>query len=190
VAKILARVKFNFRQDDGMKLFAFYVGGNMTTSNVELHDMRFAVGEKAEDCHESLRRQWWGTPESLPIDCWCELTHGDGHAITLRAEPFRKPERLFFANLGGYDAGQFTELHHNVYVVATDKAAAKKRALETVKPWLRAHRDTLFEVEHLLGLDEIAAVQGLHIHLQAAPDSPPPRFVTGCYTLLNPPPGA
>jgi hypothetical protein len=27
--------------------------------------MRFAVGERMEDYYESLRRQWWGTPESL-----------------------------------------------------------------------------------------------------------------------------
>jgi hypothetical protein len=43
-----------------MKLFAFSVGGETETSNTELHDMRFAMGERMEDCYESLRRQWWG----------------------------------------------------------------------------------------------------------------------------------
>ena len=105
-----------------MKLFAFYVGGGMTTSNVELHDMRFAVGEKMEDCFESLRKQWWGTPETLHIDGWTEVPHADGYAITLRPEPFLGKNRLFFANLGGYDMKQFTELHNNVFVVAEDKA--------------------------------------------------------------------
>jgi hypothetical protein len=62
-----------------MKLFAFYVGGKTETSNTELHDMRFAVGEGMEDCYESLRGQWWGTPESLHIDCWSEITHSDGY---------------------------------------------------------------------------------------------------------------
>jgi hypothetical protein len=38
-----------------MKLFAFYVGGETETSNTELHDMRFAVAERMEDCHRFLR---------------------------------------------------------------------------------------------------------------------------------------
>ncbi|MGC1555455.1 MAG: DUF1543 domain-containing protein, partial [Bradyrhizobium sp.] len=48
----------------------FYVGGNCGNSNVELHDVRFSIGEAAEDCHDDLRRQWWGEPRSLHLDCW------------------------------------------------------------------------------------------------------------------------
>ena len=168
-----------------MKLFAFYVGGETTTSNTELHDMRFAVGEQMEDCYESLRRQWWGTPESLHIDCWTELTHGDGCSIALRPEAFSGPGRLFFANLGGYDPQQFTELHRNVFVVAPDQGAAKKRALATVAHWMQPHRDTIFEVEHIIGLSEVAMSYGLHVHLAPAPDAGPLPFVTGCYIRLG-----
>jgi hypothetical protein len=162
-----------------MKLFAFYVGGKTQTSNTELHDMRFAVGERMEDCYESLRRQWWGTPESLHIDCWTELKDADGYSINLRAGEFSGPERLFFVNLGGYDPGQFTELHSNVFVVAADKAAAKIRGLATVSHWKQPHRDTIFEVEHIIGLSEVAAPYGLHIHLAPASDSDPFPFVIG-----------
>jgi hypothetical protein len=168
-----------------MKLFAFYVGGETKTSNTELHDMRFAVGERIEDCYDSLRRQWWGTPESLHIDCWTELTHSDGYSIELRAEAFCGIEKLFFANLGGYDPEQFTELHSNVFVVAADKAKAKKRALATVNHWMKPHRDTLFEVEHIIGLSEIAAPYGLQIHLAPSPAAAPLPFVTGCYIRLG-----
>jgi len=168
-----------------MKLFAFYVGGETATSNTELHDMRFAVGERMEDCFDSLRKQWWGTPESLHIDCWTELTHSDGHAIELRAEAFAGNGKLFFVNLGGYDMAQFTELHSNIFVVASDKTEAKKRALATVNHWMKPHRDALFEVEHIIGLAEVAAPYGLHIHLAAAPDAPPLPFVTGLYLRLG-----
>ena len=168
-----------------MKLFAFYVGGETETSNTELHDMRFAVGERMEDCYESLRRQWWGTAKSLHIDCWTEITHSDGYSINLRAEAFSGVEKLFFANLGGYDPGQFTELHSNVFVVAPDKAGAKKRALGTVDHWTRPHRDTLFEVEHIIGLSEVAAPSGLHIHLAPTPETRALAFVTGCYIRLG-----
>ena len=168
-----------------LKLFAFYVGGETETSNTELHDMRFAVGNRMEDCYDSLRRQWWGTPESLHIDCWSELIRADGYTLALLAEPFSGTERLFFANLGGYDSKQFTELHSNVFVVAPDKATAKKRALATVPHWQKPHRDTLFEVEHIIGLSEVAAAYGLNIHLSPNSDASPPPFVTGCYIRLG-----
>ncbi len=168
-----------------MKLFAFYIGGETQTSNTELHDMRFAVGAHMEECYESLRRQWWGTPESLHIDCWAELTHSDHYAIELREEAFPGLEKLFFANLGGYDVEQFTELHSNVFVVAEDKAAAKKHALDTVNHWMKPHRDALFEVEHIIGLSEVAAPHGLHIHLTPRPNAGPLPFVTGLYIRLG-----
>jgi hypothetical protein len=168
-----------------MKLFAFYVGGETETSNTELHDMRFTVGERMEDCYESLRRQWWGTLQSLHIDCWTVLTHSDGYSIELRPEVFCGAEKLFFANLGGYDSEQFTELHSNVFVVATNKAEAKKRALATVNHWMKPHRDTLFEVEHIIGLSEIAEPYGLHIHLAPISTDAPLPFVTGCYILIG-----
>jgi hypothetical protein len=166
-----------------MQLFAFYVGGKTATSNIELHDMRFAIGRQVEDCHESLRQQWWGTPESLHIDCWIRLTNADGHSIHLRAEKFPGPQRLFFVNLGGYDPAQFTELHSNIFVVANDKAAAKTRALVTVKQWKQPHRDTLLEVENILGLSDIASPLGLHIHLAPSPESPPDPFTIGYFPI-------
>ena len=168
-----------------MKFFAFYIGGATKTSNIEVHDMRFVIGERMEDCFQSLREQWWGTAASLHIDCWSELTSADGYRIVLRPEPSPADRRLYFVNLGGYDPEQFTELHENVFVVAADKDAAKKRALAMVREWLKPHRDKLFEVEHIVGLSEVAEASGLHLHLEAAPGLEPPPFVTGLYTLLN-----
>jgi hypothetical protein len=147
--------------------------------------MRFAVGKRIEDCYESLRLQWWGTAESLHIDCWSEITHTDGYSISLRPEASSGVEKLFFANLGGYDANQFTELHSNVFVVAPNKTAAKKRALATVNHWMKPHRDTLFEVEHIIGLSEVTAQYGFHIHLAPTAETLPLAFVTGCYIRLN-----
>jgi hypothetical protein len=50
-----------------MKLFMFYVGGNCGNSNIELHDVRFSMGNAPEDCYDDLRRQWWGDPTSLHL---------------------------------------------------------------------------------------------------------------------------
>ncbi|MFX7155938.1 DUF1543 domain-containing protein, partial [Acinetobacter baumannii] len=70
-----------------IKLFMFYVGGDCGNSNIELHDVRFSVGETAKDCYDDLRAQWWGTKESLHIDSWSEIDQVDGYAVTLSAEP-------------------------------------------------------------------------------------------------------
>ena len=48
-----------------MKLFMFYIGGDCANSNIELHDVRFSIGETAEECRDDLRQQWWGEPKSL-----------------------------------------------------------------------------------------------------------------------------
>ena len=85
-----------------MKLFMFYVGGDCGNSNVELHDVRFSVGETPEECRDDLRRQWWGEPESLHLDCWGEVEQADGHDIAItRAAPDDSADKLFFVNLGG-----------------------------------------------------------------------------------------
>jgi hypothetical protein len=79
-----------------MKLFMFYVGGDCGGSNIELHDIRFSVGETPEDCHDDLRRQWWGTPESLHLDCWGAVEHADGYHVALTTTaPSEQPGKLF-----------------------------------------------------------------------------------------------
>src|ERR1700761_7965099 len=112
-----------------MKLFMFYIGGDCGNSNIELHDIRFSVGSRAEDCFDDLRRQWWGDPASLHLDCWGAVEQADGHDIALSAEPGADAvKKLFFVNLGGYAPSEFTELHRNVLIVAADESSAKAKA--------------------------------------------------------------
>src|ERR1700753_4242891 len=131
-----------------MKLFMFYVGGNCGNSNVELHDVRFSIGETAEDCHDDLRRQWWGDPESLHLDCWGAVEQADGFDVELTRDEARDSTgRLFFVHLGGYDPGEFSELHKNILLVADDAKAAKAKALAQIGSWSLPHKDRLFEIE-------------------------------------------
>lgn len=161
------------------RLFVFYVGGSMPGSNVELHDVRFAVGEKIEDCYDSLRAQWWGTPESLHLDCWGALESADGHDISLRPEPYEAGNRLYFVNLGGYRAGEFSELHKNVFVVAPNESKAKVNALKTILDWESHHKDYQYEIEHIHALDEALAAAELYIHLTPTDNPKPFTFETG-----------
>jgi hypothetical protein len=80
-----------------MKLFMFYVGGDCGNSNVELHDVRFSIGRAPEDCFEDLRRQWWGEPRSLHLDCWGAVEQADGYDVELSTEaPAETQNKLFF----------------------------------------------------------------------------------------------
>ncbi len=131
-----------------MKLFMFYVGGNCGNSNVELHDVRFSLGATAEDCHEDLKQQWWGDPKGFHLDCWGEVAQVDGFDVVLTTAPPREdPYKLFFVNLGGYVPTEFSELHKNVLLVASDAVAAKAKAIAQIQSWSQPHRDQLFEVE-------------------------------------------
>ena len=46
-------------------LFMFYIGSSFGGSNIELHDIRFSIGDTPDACLDDIRRQWWGDPASL-----------------------------------------------------------------------------------------------------------------------------
>ena len=156
-----------------MKLFAFVIGGSTATSLIELHDVRICAGETMEDTYDDIRRTWWGTPDSLHLDCWGELTSADGHNITLSGVPSTAEDKLWFVNLGGYDPADFAEQHKNVFVVAPTQSKAKVRALKQILHWKGHHEDYSYDVEQVTAVGDLLAAQGLYIHLEKT-DSPVP----------------
>lgn len=161
-----------------MKLFMFYIGGDCGGSNIELHDIRFSIGESAEDCYDDLRQQWWGDPKSLHLDCWGELTQADGFDIDLvTASPSETEEKLFFLNFGGYDAKEFGEIHKKVLLIASDARAATKKALSEVRHWQLPHKDNVFEVEKAIDVSAQAKHYGYSIRLTKALEERPFEFV-------------
>ena len=162
-----------------MKLFMFYVGGDCRNSNIELHDVRFSVAEAPEACHADLRQQWWGEPKSLHLDCWGAVEQADGFdVVATTLPPAEQAEKLFFLNLGGYDAAEFGELHKNVLLVSTDVKSAIARALEGVRGWSLRHRDRIFEVEKAINLN--ALLQGRGHYLSLTPASQVKPFLFTC----------
>ena len=139
-----------------MKLFVIYIGGSTKTSLIELHDMRFVVAESIEETYKVLRNTWWGTAQSLHLDAWGELVYADGYDITIvpKGDAPTSKEILYFLNLGGYDSKQFTELHHNVFVVAQDKQTAKLKAKAQIQHWEVPHTDSHLEVENIISVGD------------------------------------
>jgi len=160
-----------------MKLFALYIGGATETSMIELHDMRFVIAKSLTDTYDELKRTWWGTPESLHIDCWGELTSADGHNIHLSPEPVENDgKNLYFVNLGGYDPDEFTELHKNIFIVAASESKAKVKALKMILDWKSHHKDYLFDVEKTVNISALAAEKSLHLHLEETQNPVPFTF--------------
>ncbi|WP_404337729.1 DUF1543 domain-containing protein [Sphingomonas sp. MMS12-HWE2-04] len=166
-----------------MKLFAIYIGGEHPSAHIEVHDVRFIVAERIRDTHAQLRAEWWGSPGTLHIDCWAEISQVDGYAVTLRPEPANAAEKLWFVNLGGYDGKDFAEQHKNMFVVAASMKEAKARAMATIQGWKDAHRDDMYEAELAFALDGRIGDR-LHIHLSPAQDATAPQF-TCRYTPLK-----
>ncbi|WP_404479151.1 DUF1543 domain-containing protein [Novosphingobium sp. BL-52-GroH] len=159
-----------------MKLFAIYIGGEFPGANIEVHDVRFVVANAIEETYATLRRDWWGVPRSLHIDCWAQITHADGHDVSLRPEPFTGPEKLYFVNLGGYEPGEFAERHRNVFVVAESEGKAKSRAMKSVRHWVDPHRDDLYEAEQAFCLTDQPVGERLFVHLTPASSGIEPSF--------------
>ena len=159
-----------------MKLFVMYLGGTHKKALVEVHDIRIIAAEKLEDTYDEIRKSWWGTPESLHIDVWGVLEYADGYKINLKDKPSESDHKLYFVNLGGYDENDFTELHKNVFVVATSPSKAKVRGLKQILDWNSHHRDYQFDIDNILDLRETALVKNLYIHLEPTEESKKFKF--------------
>lgn len=160
-----------------MHLFIVYIGGSHKQSLIELHDMRFVIGNSIEDTYNLLRQSWWGIPKSLHIDAWGCLNYADGHQISISEQPPEEGARkLYFLNLGGYDNQEFTELHKNLFVVATDPKEARQKALKYVREWRSPHKDFMYEVDSVLDLNRAIEEQKHYIHLKETNEETPFEF--------------
>ena len=65
-------------------LYLIVLGGRTNKSNVELHDVRWVVGSKVEDTFDILRRDWFGSPDCLPIDSYKKIKKVDGYQINIK----------------------------------------------------------------------------------------------------------
>ena len=58
-----------------LSLFIVVLGGRSLKSNIEIHDVRWVLGETIEDTFPELRKQWLGKKSGLHIDSYLSLIH-------------------------------------------------------------------------------------------------------------------
>ena len=72
----MEKIKNNF-------LYLVVLGGRAEKANIELHDVRLVIGSKIEDIYDTLRKNWFGSPNGLHIDSYKKIKYIDGYMINL-----------------------------------------------------------------------------------------------------------
>ena len=107
-----------------VSLFIVVLGGRSLKSNIELHDVRWVLGEKIEDTFPELRKQWIGKKSGLHIDSYKCIKYVDGYKIVLSESKNNISIypiidlSLWFVNLGGYNPKKMYEEHEFNLIVA------------------------------------------------------------------------
>ncbi len=63
------------------KLYMFYLGGNAGRSNIEVHDIQFAVCDDYREAIPALKAAWFGDADKIHIDGWQVIEWVDGYDI-------------------------------------------------------------------------------------------------------------
>jgi hypothetical protein len=147
--------KLNFESN---KLVAFYIGGKIEGINVEAHDVRFLIGKSREEFTTKIKESWIGTQKSLHIDSFIILDSIDSYNIEICENKVESDisKKLFFINLGYYNANNFGEHHFMKFIIADSKVEAKKLAREQFLESVDIlHTDDLYDIDECILIDSI-----------------------------------
>ena len=138
-----------------MKLFMAVLGGSCGNSNIEVHDIRFVVGETIDHCLGRLRSEWYGDAKGLHLDSYTEVQAVDGFRVSIstKAPPPDSPT-LFFVNVGGYLPGKYLEFHDvGLYGCATAQEAKSLALGQLLCDHEESHKDDLYDVDNCIEID-------------------------------------
>lgn len=117
------------------------LGSKAPNRNVEQHDYFFGIASSIKELVPQIKAFWPEAGASLHIDGWREVNQVDGFGVkvgfrgqddAVGAEEALSAPKLFFVNLGGYQAGKLEEQHYTVLGVQHDRARAIQEAKKTV----------------------------------------------------------
>ena len=155
-----------------LSLFIVVLGGRSFKSNIEMHDVRWVLGESIEDTFPELRRQWLGKRNGLHIDSYKRIKYVDGYKIavsksnkndSMNPKEEKEEELLWFINLGGYDPKKMYEEHEFTLVVAKKAIDAKKQAKRNWQSNLKCkHNDDYSGISNFEEVDDIHSIKKIN----------------------------
>ncbi len=150
-----------------LSLFIVVLGGRSLKSNIEMHDVRWVLGESIEDTFSELRKQWLGKRSGLHIDSYKRIQYVDGYKITVSESNKEnsisqktEEESLWFINLGGYNPKRMYEEHEFSLVIARNHIEAKKKAKKNWESNLKnKHNDDYSGIKNFDQIDDIHSIK-------------------------------
>lgn len=117
---------------ENYKLYMVLLGCTPKGRLIEQHDIFFGIGTSIQDLVQDMYA-FWPDGGQLHVDSWREVTHVDGHAVTVvpKAEVNDSEKHLFFINLGGYKPDEFEEYHYKTLAIGETMADAVKQSKKT-----------------------------------------------------------
>ena len=150
-----------------LSLFIVVLGGRSLQSNIEIHDVRWVIGESLEDTFPELRKQWLGKLNGLHIDSYKRIEYVDGYKIAISKsnkknliDQDKEDKCLWFINLGGYDPNKMYEEHEFTLVVAKKAIDAKRKAKRNWNSNLKnKHNDDYSVINSFEQVDDIHSIK-------------------------------
>ena len=137
-----------------MALFLVYLGGRIQGCQIEMHDVRFVVGDNIEQTYSKLKAQWVGDKSNVHMDSYMQIQHIDGYQVEVVDTAHPQAEKLYFVNLGAYRADSLAEQHDFALYVARSSEEAKQRAKESLLAGMtHLHKDDLHDVDDCFAID-------------------------------------
>ena len=161
-----------------LSLFIVVLGGRSLKSNIEIHDVRWVIGESIEDTFPELKKQWLGKKNGLHIDSYKRIKYVDGYEIVISKSNKdslisrrREDLSLWFVNLGGYNPKKMYEEHEFNLIVAKKANEAKKKAKKNWETSLKnKHNDDYSGINYLEQVDDLHPIKIKNWEINLIPD--------------------
>ena len=118
-----------------LKLFLLLIGSKAPQRNVEQHDFFFGIAHNLKELVPDIKAFWPEAGDSIHIDVWREIKKVDDYkieAVLKNEKKILSEKKLFFINLGGYQANKMEEQHYTILTVQNDRALAISESKKTV----------------------------------------------------------
>ncbi|BBN82667.1 hypothetical protein PA25_26520 [Pseudoalteromonas sp. A25] len=137
-----------------MQLFMVYLGGRVNGCHIEMHDVRFVIGDKIEACYQKLKAQWVGDKAAVHMDAYVAIKHVDGYEVSLTKKRPEHSLKLYFVNMGAYVPERLAEQHDFALFVAHNTHEAKAKAKQQLLSGMsHLHKDNLHDVDDCFAID-------------------------------------